>query len=117
MHVAERIETTPLGRPARETWIASASVPVDRAEAATLNGMPSASAVSYSSSKTAGSSVEPRVSTGPEPNLWLPSSFSSVPGASVAKVTSTAIATSGSSEYAVVRAPAKVISSWATATP
>ena len=54
--------------------------------------------------------------TGPEPNGWRPSSFSSEPGASVAKVTSTTIATSGRSEYAVVAAPANVISSWATAT-
>ena len=80
-----------------------------------MNGMPSASAVACSSSKTAGSSVEPRPITGPEPKRWRPSSFSSVPGASVANVTSTAIATSGRSENAVVRAPAKVISSCATA--
>ena len=79
-------------------WIASASVPVPRAEAETVNGMPSASAVSCSSSKIVGSSVEPRVSTAPVPNLWRPISFSSMPGWSVAKVTSTAIAMSGRSE-------------------
>ena len=50
------------------------------AEAVTVNGMPSASAVSWSSSKTVGSSVEPRVSTAPVPSLWRPTSFSSIPG-------------------------------------
>ena len=55
--------------------------------------------------------------TGPEPKRWRPSSFSSMPGASVAYVTSTTIATSGRSANAVVRAPPKVISSWATAAP
>ena len=80
-----------------------------------MNGIPSASPASWSSSKTTGSSVEPRVSTGPLPNLWRPSSCSLSPGWSVAKVTSTAIATSGCSENAVVRAPPKVISSWVTA--
>ena len=101
--------------PARAMWNASASVPVARAEAVTVNGMPSASPASWSSSKTVGSSVEPRVSTGPVPNLWRPTSSSESPGWSVANVTSTAIATSGFSENAVVRAPPKVISSWATA--
>ena len=80
-----------------------------------MNGIPSASPAACSSSNTRGSSVEPRVSTGPEPNLWRPISFSSMPGASVANVTSTTIATSGCSEYAVVRAPPNVISSCATA--
>ena len=50
------------------------------------------------------------------PKRWRPTSFSFVSGASVAKVTSTAIASSGASENAVVRAPAKVISSCVTAT-
>ena len=63
-----------------------------------MNGMPSASPASCSSSNTRGSSVEPRVSTGPVPNRWRPTSFSSSPGWSVANVTSTAIATSGRSE-------------------
>ena len=82
-----------------------------------MNGMPSFSAVSYRSSNTIGSSVEPRPITGPEPKRWRPSSFSSSPGASVANVTSTAMATSGRSANAVVRAPANVISSCATPTP
>ena len=43
-----------------------------------MNGMPSASAVSWSSSNTAGSSVDPRWITGPEPKRCLPSSFSRV---------------------------------------
>src|SRR3954465_6944398 len=77
--------------------------------------MPSASAAAGGSSNRRGSGVEPRPITGPEPNLCEPSSFSSVPGSSVAKVTSTAIAMSGRSEYAVVREPANVISSCATA--
>ena len=62
-----------------------------------MNGMPSASPAACSSSNTVGSSVEPRWMTGPVPNLWLPSSFSSVPGASVANVTSTTTAMSGRS--------------------
>ena len=95
VHVAQRHRDDADGMPAREMWNASASVPVARAEAVTVNGMPSASAVSWSSSKTCGSSVEPRVSTAPVPNRWRPTSFSSSPGWSVANVTSTAIATSG----------------------
>ena len=47
--------------------------------------------------------------------MCRPISFSSVPGASVANVTSTTTAMSGRSEYAVVRAPPKVISSCVTA--
>ncbi len=82
-----------------------------------MNGMPASSPAACSSSKTCGSSVEPRVITGPVPNLCDPSSFSSEPGASVENVTSTTIATSGSSVKAVVRAPANVISSCVTATP
>ena len=87
-----------------------------RALAPTVYGMPSASAASTSSSNTSGCSVEPRVISGPEPNGCLPSSFSSTPGAPVSKPTSTTIATSGRSVYAVVVAPPKVISSWVTAT-
>ena len=86
--------------------------PCSAREAATVNGMPSASPAACSSSNTG--RVERRAArgcTGPEPNWWLPSSFSSMPGASVANVTSTTIAMSGRSEYAVVRAPPKVISS------
>ncbi len=54
--------------------------------------------------------------TGPEPSGWVPFSRSSMPGASVAWVTSTTIATSGRTACANVRAPAKVISSWTAAT-
>ena len=57
--------------------------------------MPASSAVSTSSSNTFGERVEPRPITGPEPSGWLPISFSSTPGASVAWVTSTAMARSG----------------------
>ena len=78
--------------------------------------MPSASAVSTSSSKTLGERVEPRPITGPEPSGWLPSSFSSTPGASVAWVTSTAIAMSGRTSKAAVRAPKRPISSCTAAT-
>ena len=92
------IETTADGMPARAMWNASASVPVARALAATVNGIPSASPAACRSSKTAGCSVEPRVSTAPEPNLWRPISFSSAPGESVANVTSTTTAMSGLSE-------------------
>src|SRR3954452_23959476 len=60
--------------------------------------------------------VDPRVITGPLPISCLPCSFSSIPGASVAKVTSTTMATPGSSANALVVAPANVISSCATAT-
>ena len=50
--------------PPRERCSASASVPVERADAATVNGIPSASAAACRSSNTVGSTVEPRVSTG-----------------------------------------------------
>ena len=63
-----------------------------------MNGIPASSPAACRSSKTCGSSVEPRVITGPLPNLCDPSSFSSEPGASVAKVTSTTMAMSGRSE-------------------
>ena len=54
--------------PERAIWIASASVPVLRPLAAIEYSMPSASAVSTSSSKTFGDRVEPRPITGPEPS-------------------------------------------------
>ena len=62
-----------------------------------MNGISASSPAACSSSKTCGSSVEPRPITGPLPNLCEPSSFSSEPGGSVANVTSTTIATSGRS--------------------
>src|SRR3954447_19513278 len=96
--------------------MASASVPVLRAEASTLNAMPSASPASWSSSKTFGCRVAPRPITGPEPRWWAPCSRSSTPGTSVACVTSTTIATSGWIRCATVRAPPSVVSSWAAAT-
>ena len=77
---------------------------------------PASSAVSTSSSNTFGERVEPRPITGPEPSGWLPTSFSSTPGASVAWVTSTAIARSGRTSKAEVRAPNRPISSWTAAT-
>ena len=71
-----------------------------------MNGIFSRSAVSYSSSNSRGCSVEPRLITGPEPSSCLPISFTSIPGASVAWVTSTTIAASGSQrEGARARAP------------
>ena len=51
--------------------------------------------------------------TGPEPVGCLPSSLRLWPGGSVENVTSTTMATPGSSANALVRAPAKLISSWA----
>ncbi len=57
----------------------------------------------------------PRAITGPEPSVCLVIGPSSTPGWSVAKVTSTAIATSGSCANALVREPANVVSSCATA--
>ena len=54
--------------------------------------------------------------TGPEPSSCLPASLTSMPGASVACVTSTTIAASGSSENALVREPPKVVSSCTAAT-
>ena len=56
----------------------------------------------------------PRPITGPSPNLCWPISLTSTPGEPVSWVTSTTIATSGSRRWAVVRAPASVISSWTT---
>ena len=102
--------------PAREICRTSASVLVPRPLALTEYSMPSASAVSTSSSKTLGERVEPRPIAGPEPKGWLPISFSSTPGASVAWVTSTAIAMSGRSWKAAVRAPKRPISSCTAAT-
>ena len=102
--------------PAREIWRTSASVLVPRPLALIEYSIPSASAVSTSSSKTLGERVEPRPIAGPEPNGWLPISFSSTPGASVAWVTSTAIAMSGRSWKAAVRAPKRPISSCTAAT-
>ena len=105
-----------MGTPPRLRWTASASVPVARAVASTVNGIFSASAVSKSSSNRRWLSVEPRLSTGPEPSSCLPLSLTSMPGASVAWVTSTTIAASGSSANALVREPPNVISSCAAAT-
>ncbi len=81
-----------------------------------MKGIFSASAVSCSSSNRAGLSTEPRPITAPEPRGWLPSDLTSMPGASVAWVTSRTIAASGASEKALVREPPKVVSSWAAAT-
>ena len=100
----------------REIWIASASVWVPRPLASIVCSMPASSAAATSSSKTLGERVEPRPITGPEPSAWLPVSFSSIPGASVAWVTSTATATSGRRAKAEVRAPNRPISSWTAAT-
>ena len=105
-----------MGIPEREIWSASASVLVPRPLAPIECSIPAASAVSTSSSKTLGESVEPRPITGPEPKGWLPISFSSMPGASVAWVTSTAIARSGRTSKAAVRAPKRPISSCTAAT-
>ena len=103
--------------PAREIWITSASVLVPRPLAASECSIPSASAVSISSSETFGERVEPRPITGPEPSGLVPSSFSLTPGASVAWVTSTATATSGRTWKAAVRgSPKSPISSWTAAT-
>src|ERR1700722_17282327 len=110
------IDTSPVGTPPRLRCTASASVPVARPEASTVKGIFSAVPASNSSSKTALLSVEPRVITGPEPSSCLPASLTSMPGASVAWVTSTTIATSGSSEKALVREPPNVVSSCAAAT-
>ena len=57
----------------------------------------------------------PRSITGPDPKWWLPTSVSSMPGASVACVTSTAIARPGRSLCAIVRAPLSPVSSWTAA--
>ena len=102
--------------PEREIWIASASVCEERPVALSVYSMPSASAVSISSSETLGERVEPRKITVPEPSGWLPFSFSSTPGASVAWVTSTATARSGRTSKAAVRAPNRPISSCTAAT-
>ena len=61
-----------MGTPAREMWIASASVPVERADAATVNGISSRSAASCSSSNTRGLTTEPRSITGAAAQLVLP---------------------------------------------
>ena len=58
--------------PERAIWIESASVPVLRPLAVIEYSIPSASAVSTSSSKTFGERVEPRPIAGPEPSGWTP---------------------------------------------
>ncbi len=96
--------------------MASASVLVLRPLALTVCSIPASSAASTSSSKTLGESVDPRPIAGPEPSGWLPTCFSSTPGASVAWVTSIARARSGRTAKAAVRAPNRPISSWTAAT-
>mgnify|MGYP007102172475 CR=1 FL=1 len=81
------------------------SVWVSPAETLTAYGIPSASAVATSRSKTFGLMVEPRLTIGPAPSLASPSTFGSPSGMSVAPVTSIASATCGSSANSVVRAP------------
>src|SRR5437016_616321 len=73
------------------------SVCVCPAETLTVYGIPSASAVSESISKTFGLIVEPRLRIGPAPSFASPSIFGSPPGMSVAPVMSTASTTCGSS--------------------
>ena len=80
-----------------------------------MNGIDSATAVSCSSSNTAGWSVGPRWMTAPLPSSCLPTRLGSTPGA-IACVTSTASATAGLSANAVVCAPPSVVSSCAAAT-
>ena len=67
--------------------------------------------VRNSSSNRPGLRVDPRPSTGPEPSACSPLSLTSMPGASVACVTSTMIAASGRRANALVRDPPKVVSS------
>ncbi len=85
-------DTSAVGMPARLKWIVSASVPDLRLSEATVNGMPSASAVSCSSTNTRGwigaSAMSPRC-------LVNSPSFTD---RSVATVTSTATAVPGSGE-------------------
>ena len=97
----------PVATPARLMNAASMSVWVWPAETLTAYSIPSASAVSESSSNTFGLIVEPRLRIGPAPSVASPSIFGSPPGRSVAPVMSTARTTSGSSENTLVRAPAK----------
>src|ERR1019366_7944897 len=52
---------------------------------------------------------------GPEPSSCLPASLTSIPGASVAWVTSMTMAASGSRAKALVREPPQGVSSWAGA--
>jgi hypothetical protein len=59
----------------------------------------------------------PRAITGPEPSSCFVVGPSSTPGWSVAWVTSTTTATSGCKPNALVREPANVVSSCATASP
>src|SRR3954452_21977380 len=96
--------------------MASASVPVARVDGEIVYGIDAASAASTKQSKSAGWRVDPRPIDGPDPNAASPIVFGSTPGCVVSKVTSTTIATSGSSENAVVAAPARVISSCTAAT-
>src|SRR5919112_2146070 len=78
--------------------------------------MPSLSAVSIRPSVTTGLRFAARVMTGPLPKEWSPCSFLGIPGVSVAWVTSTAMAASGSSPKAAPRAPKSPISSCTQAT-
>ena len=101
----------------RLKWITSASVPVCRPAASVEHSIPSASAASSSRSLSGRLTTAPRVITGPLPSPCSPISPGSTPGASVACVTSTTTARSGSSPYAITRAPCAPISSCTAATP
>src|ERR1700727_264916 len=105
----------PVGMPARLACTASASVPVARPRDSSVNGNSCSSAMSMSRSVTRGCSTVPRAITGPEPSGCLVIGPSSIPGWSVAKITSTTMARSGSRAKALVRDPAKLTSSWGTA--
>ena len=105
--------TSAVATPARASWIGSASVGVARPSATICTGIFSLCAVLSRWSKRTGLMLAPRDRTGPPPSLTLPSRFSaeSIMGWSVAKVTSTAMPTSGAMPKVEVVAPRLPISS------
>jgi hypothetical protein len=97
--------TRPVAIPSRATWIESASVPVSRPAACNVYGIFRSSAVVRSNRCTTGLTIDPRESTGPPPSGLSPISFFSMPGVSVACVTSTTIAIAAPLAVALTPAP------------
>ena len=97
VHVAQRhADRRRRDARARRSSTASASVPGrPRRSPRPCTGSPRPRRPRRAARTSAATSFDPRTIAGPEPRWWRPFSFSSIPGASVAWVTSTTIATSG----------------------
>ena len=101
----------PVATPARVIWIEFASFGAARPRAANWKGISLSSATASSRSLILGFMFGPRTMTGPPPRRMSPSCRLLIVGQSVAWVTSTAMPTSGSTPWVLVRAPRRPISS------